>query len=521
MIPLPESRRARLLCAAAGGGLLGLAFPPYGYLALLAVALLPFFAAVDGDRPGRAFVTGQVFGMAFWLVTMPWIAHTVRTYGEVSWFLAGLSVLAVSVILGVPFGLMAAGVAALEPLPLPGLLFVWPAAWGFQEIFRTYWFGGFPWALLANPLTETPDLVQAASIGGATFVSMLVVLVATLLYLSIRDDWRRARFMYFFGAATVTLVTALLGNLHRKGLGNEITAGTLEIGVVQTNVAQQLRWDFGQRERIYADLLRSTSELIAMSGRKVDLVLWPESASPYHWPWSPQLRDDVQRLCREKDVAILLNTVWTEFPENDDAPFGNAALLVTADGPVLPPYVKLRLVPFGEYVPFRGVLGKIKPLTRAIPSSFTPGERAVAIPFRGTRLGGFVCYEVTYPWIGRAQVAAGAGVLYTLTNDAWFGTSGARQQHWQAAVLRAVETGRPLVRAAVTGISGFVRETGEGYQVLGPDQKGSFSVTVPVGTRSTPFTSWVGDWVPAVCGLVWLAAILRARFFKPRSRVAT
>ena len=185
-------------------------------------------------------------------------------------------------------------------------------------------------------------------------------------------------------------------------------------------------------------------------------MLWPESASPYAWSFNAVYRERVQRLCREQDVAILLNTVWSDAPGDEDAPYFNAALLVTKDGPVLPPYLKHRLVPFGEYVPLAPVLRMIKQISHAVPGGFTPGSGTVPLKLGSWNLGGAVCYEVVYPWIARAEARAGADVLFTLTNDAWYGDAGAQQQHWQAAVLRAVETGRPLLRAAVTGISGGV-----------------------------------------------------------------
>ncbi len=124
------------------------------------------------------------------------------------------------------------------------------------------------------------------------------------------------------------------------------------------------------------------------------------------------------------------------------------------------PYHKLRLVPFGEYVPLRSLFGWVNQVSQAAPGAFTPGTRAIPLELSGVRLGGAICYEVVYPWIARAQVAAGADALYTLTNDAWYGDGGAQEQHWQAAVFRAVETGRPMLRAAVTGHQRLGRRAG-------------------------------------------------------------
>jgi apolipoprotein N-acyltransferase len=206
-----------------------------------------------------------------------------------------------------------------------------------------------------------------------------------------------------------------------------------------------------------------------------------------------------------------MSSVWSDRPADEEAPYYNAALLVTAEGPVLPPYFKQRLVPFGEYVPAGGLLRLIKPISRAVPGGFTPGKDAGLVRFHGLVLGGAICYEVVYPWIPRAAARAGANALFTLTNDAWYGELGARRQHFQAATLRAVETGLPLVRAAITGISGWVDGRGRIRARIGPDETGRFLAEIPaVSPASTPATR-LGDLPAWVCLAGLLAAILRAR----------
>ena len=130
-----------------------------------------------------------------------------------------------------------------------------------------------------------------------------------------------------------------------------------------------------------------------------------------------------------------------------------------------------------------------------------------------------MCYEVVYPWIAREETRAGADVLFTLTNDAWYGRAGAQRQHWQSAVVRAIETGRPLVRAAITGISGAVDATGRVLVTLDPDVKGAFSVPLERPSAPPPAVA-AGDAVAWVCAAGLLAGILRARVFEPLKPVA-
>ena len=512
---LPSRKIPRLLFSLASGVLLALCFPNFSILPLMPVALIPLLAALDGLPWRRAFLPGFVFGAVFWLVTIPWIAYTVHRFGGVGTLVAGLALAITAAICAVPFGLMASLYAAVRPRSGPGVVFAFGAAWALQEGFRTHvWiFGGFPWNLLANPLADAPVLLGTTAIGGVFFTSFLIAALNAALFVALTRPSREARLLWLLGAA--------IGALGAAGLRPprpEPPVEALKVGVVQPNVEQDIRWDRATADRIQADLEDQTRALCRLE-RPV-LVLWPESASPYSWSFNAQYRDRVLSLCRELDVAILMSTAWSDAPGEENAPYYNAALLVTKDGPVLPPYFKQRLVPFGEYVPLAPILRRIKPISRAVPGGFTPGASTVLLRLGNWSLGGAVCYEVVYPWIARAETRAGADVLFTLTNDAWYGKAGAQRQHWQAAVLRAVETGRPLVRAAVTGISGVVEPDGRVLVSLPAGRRGAFSAPVFRARTTAPAVA-AGDAVLWVCAAGLLAGILRARFPSPRGSVAS
>lgn len=515
MLPLLPSRKSsRALSACLSGVLLALCFPNFSVLPLLPVALIPLLAALDGLTWRRAFLPGFVFGAAFWLVSIPWIAYTVHRFGGVGWPVAGLALALGAGLYAIPFGLMASVHAAVGPRTAPGVVATFGAAWVAQEAFRTSVFiwGGFPWNLLANPLADVPALLGTAALGGVLLTSFLVAALNAGLFVALTRRARNVRLAWLLGAAVCALAAA---GVRPSRSGASVEA--LKVGVVQPNVEQDLRWDRGTAERIQRDLEDQTRALCRLD-RPV-LVLWPESASPYAWSFNAAYRERVLALCRELDVAILLSTVWSDDPETEDAPYYNAALIVTKAGPVLPPYFKQRLVPFGEYVPLAPLLRMIRPISRAVPGAFTPGTGTVLLSLGTWKLGGAVCYEVVYPWIARAEARAGADVLFTLTNDAWYGRAGAQRQHWQGAVLRAVETGRPLVRAAVTGISGVVDRDGRVLVSIPAGKRGAFSAPVfrPGGT---PPAVAAGDAILWVCAAGLLAGILRARFPSPRGPAA-
>ena len=510
---LPSKRIPRVFSACVSGLLLALCFPNPSLLPLLPVALIPLMAAVDGAEVREALSLGWIFGFVFWLAAIPWIAYTVKTFGGVSWPLALLALGIAAGIYAVPMSLMAGVMALAAPRTGAATILTWGAAWVAQEGFRStvFVFGGFPWILLGSALADHPALVQSAALGGVALTSFLVAALNAALLVALTRSARTSRLLWLAGAAGVAVAVAIGGDLRLRRLpeGEPI----LRAGVVQPNVPQLLRWENGTAGRQYDELVAQTRRLVAQD--HPDVVLWPESASPYSWSWDAGYRESVRALCRELGVAILFSTVWSDAPSRPEALYRNAALLVTKDGPVLPPYSKQRLVPFGEYVPLAGLLRFVGPITRAVPGAFTPADRSELLRLGGVRLGGAVCYEVVYPWIARQHVRAGADVLFTLTNDAWYGTAGARRQHWQAAALRAVETGRPLVRAAITGISGAVDPAGRVLVTIGPDRKGSFSVPLPAPLPAPPAVA-LGDAPLWVCAAGLAAAILRARAVPPR-----
>lgn len=513
---VPQSPRARLAAALLSGVLLGLAFPNASLVVLLPVALVPLLLALDGVRPGRAALLGGLFGMAFWLTTFPWLYHVVHRFGGLPAPLAGLSLVLAAVVPSVPLAAMTAAVALAAPRSTAARLLVFPAAWVAQELVRTYAFSGFPWALVSYPLAPWPLLTQTAALGGAALTSLLVVLVNAGLAEAVRGKGR-ARATGAAVAAGVVAVSLAFGAARLSSTEALAPGEGLRVLIVQPNIEQDVRYAPGTAERIHFDVTGLTRALLRES--PADLVLWPESATLLAWPWSEGFRQELTRLCREEKTALLFNTVWSDRPADDDAPYFNSALLVDGSGVVGEPYHKLRLVPFGEYVPLKSLFGWVNQVSQAAPGSFTPGTRAIPLELSGVRFGGAICYEVVYPWIARAQVAAGADALYTLTNDAWYGDGGAQEQHWQAAVFRAVETGRPMLRAAVTGISGWVDGRGRTLARLGPGARAGIAGRLRVPPRSfRTLAGRLGDAIPIVCAAALLVAILRARASARRER---
>jgi apolipoprotein N-acyltransferase len=309
----------------------------------------------------------------------------------------------------------------------------------------------FPWVLLGSSQARMLPIVQTASVVGVYGLSFLLVL-ASAAAAAVTLSRRRA---HWIGAlATIVLVISLAaaGTL-RLARGTLTREGTpIRVGLVQGDIEEETKWNPTFRDAIiqrYIDLSRRTLAAGA------DVVIWPESATPFYFDLNTALAAPVRRLAAESRTPFLIGTDEYERLRNGDR-YYNSAVLVDAAGQSRGSYRKMRLVPFGEYVPLKQALFFVGPLVQAA-GDFTAGAEPRVFDLGASRrMSVAICYESVYPWIGRAFVQRGSQLLATITNDAWFGRSSAAYQHFEQGAIRAIEEGRYVVRAANTGISGAV-----------------------------------------------------------------
>ncbi len=282
-------------------------------------------------------------------------------------------------------------------------------------------------------------------------VSFLIVMVNVLA-----RELARTRFNILFGkpkrefvlgCALVFsfVILSLLYGLYR--LQPEKKASSLTITVVQADIPQEMKWQPSAWPFIMAKHLTLTK---AAAAQKPDLIIWPETAFPgFIWE-SPQLFEDLRAFVAEIKIPLLLGLVIQE-----EDRYYNSVVLISKDGEIIARHDKLHLVPFGEYVPLRKTFPV---LTDIVPiGDFTAGKTWTIFPQGFSVL---ICFEDTVPEISRGFVKKGANLLVNMTNDAWFKDTKAPFLHMQAAVFRAVENRRTLIRAANTGVSCFIDRNG-------------------------------------------------------------
>ena len=428
---------------------------------LAVFALVPLFLLLGSRRPAW---WGWLHGVSTWCVAVWWIVPTITTYGRLDGWIGGLALLLLASILAL-YDAAFAGLGARlwrngSPLALAAL----PALWIALEWGRGRILSGFPWNLAAHAWIELPGALPLASWIGAFGVSGLVLLPS----LGLARAWVARRWEPAAIALLIPLFALPLAARH--ALPPDAETAPVSIAIVQPDTPNRPLFDPRANLEDYRRLL-ALSEPVCRPGR---LLVWPESATwPRDWQDDPGLRSDVSALAA-KGCSVLLNS---PFEVGEDV-FNSVLLVGGRDTPVpLQRADKRHLVPFGEYVPFRRALPFLGKIARTV-GDFRAAEEIRLLEWRDERLGVAVCYEVVFPGEVAALVRAGATLLVTVTNDAWYGDTAAPRQHLRAARFRAAENRRWLLRAAVTGISAVVRPDGSVAARLGVGERGSMPVPV-------------------------------------------
>ena len=469
--------------------------------------LFPRQAALAGLSCGVVSGAGRVY----------WVAETLQLYGGLGPPLAWLTTALLILYLAVYPGMF---LVACQRLPRSSAGWPWLTAclWTLLDWVQTWILSGFPWALLGYTQYRYPAVAQLAAVTGVHGISFLIVLVNAAAAQAILPPSVRVRSQAMVGL--LLLISLAAGSIRLDRLRSERPeAAALRIGIVQGNVPQGEKWlaaGVGSATDHYSQLTRA----LTRDEGSLDLILWPETALPFRLDAEryQDRRLRVERLARETDTPLLVGSLGSISPSGRPGLY-NRSFLTDRTGTVVGTADKVHLVPFGEFLPMPWLFGYLQALT-VHSGRFDPGEDHQVLPLPGmeAKLGVFICFESIFPGISRALAARGATVLVNTTNDAWFGDSAAPRQHLAMAVLRAVETGRPVLRAANTGISCVIEPSGRIRERTRLLETETIATSVHPRMESTFYTRW-GDWVFLLSGVaVGMAGLLgriRHRTWRP------
>ncbi|MBW2072713.1 MAG: apolipoprotein N-acyltransferase, partial [Deltaproteobacteria bacterium] len=446
-----------LLLALAGSLLLTLSFPRYGsgWLAWLALLPLLWIAAAYAPRP--SFKLGWLAGLGQGLGTLYWIVYVVNRYGSLSLPVSiGVCLLLVSYLALLP-ALFTAGLSWLRLRRLPWLLLAAPL-WVSLELAKSNLFTGFPWENLGYSQFAWLPVIQVADLTGVYGLSFAVVLgnaaLCRLLYPSSRRETTLSRWGLTLTVMVVVSSMYFYGTWRLSTLAGSSNP-SVRVALIQGNIPQEHKWDPAFQQETLERYFLLSKQIIP---QKPDLLVWPETATPFYFRSDRKNSEILTAMVRQLGKPLLFGSPAYQYKEKRLQLY-NRAYLLNGSGSVLGFYDKIHLVPFGEYVPLKRLLFFARRLVQAA-GDFVSGNHPVVLSLPPARLGVLICYEAIFPELSRDLVRKGANILVNITNDAWFGPSSAPYQHLSMAVLRTVENRVPMVRCANTGISAFVDASG-------------------------------------------------------------
>ena len=516
-----------IVLAATTGILLPYCFPRYDLGLLAWVALIPLHIALDGlSRRSQAFWLGWIAGIISSTGIMAWVVTAMHTYGKVPLVFSYGIMLLLTAYLGLYVGIYSAGVVWFRMLMPRYGLFAAPCLWVTLELLRTYVLSGLPWSLLGYSQYRQLDVIQIADHLGVYGVSFLIVLsnvALAELYLWLMPlfrGFRPARLPWEL-VTTAAMLVSLSWAYSTSLIASETmehSKATLQVGVVQPNIDQAVKWDQAFRE----ETLRRYDRLTESFGYGVDLVVWPEAATPFIYEREPVYQLQLVAMANRASAPLLFGSPAVRFDQERKPFLLNSAYLLSPDGELLGRYDKQHLVPFGEYIPLKSsLLFFLEKMVEGIGDfqagpgptilSFQLKESDGVAPARRVKFGVVICYEVIFPDLVRRIAGSGAEFLVTITNDAWFGDSSAPAQHFSMVVFRSVENHLAFARAANTGISGFIDPFGRIIVASPTFTQTALQAEIPVRQTKT-FYSRHGDVFAYGCMLISLLFCLYGIF---------
>jgi apolipoprotein N-acyltransferase len=463
----------RAVSLAAGGGLV-LAFAPFEWRSMAVISPALLFLLWIGASARRAFQLGYLFGLGLFGAGVSWIYFSLHLFGAAIAPLAALITLFFVLAMALYPALLGWGVARLRTgRDWANLMLIMPAGWVVFEWWRGWFLTGFPWLLLGHAQPET-WLAGYAPVVGAYGVGWAAAVSAGVLAWTLTGDLRR------LAAGPILLLALWLGGAALSRVEWTVPEGpALRVSLLQGNVAQETKWK--------PESLFMAMDLYARLNREAlgsDLILWPETAIPafYHevaehylLPLSEETRAHGGALL----VGIFVYEPGTRHMYN--------SIVHVDEWPSA--YHKRHLVPFGEYLPLRGLLMWLDSLLEIPMSDLTPGRGRPLLDVAGLPVGFSVCYEDAF---GEQMIDAlpEARMLVNVSNDAWFGDSIAPHQHLEIARMRSLESGRVMLRATNTGISAVIGHRGEIIARSPQFEEHVLTAQAQPRTGLTPYARW-------------------------------
>ena len=504
------------------GILLILAFPRYDHGWLAWVALVPLFLSIKNKSLLSATILSYISGIIYFMGVFAWVT-TVKSVTLAHYSVMGFYLGFYILIFGFFFNIIA------RRTDLPFIAFA-PFLWVAVEYLRSNaGFIKFPPALLGYTQYQVLPLAQLASLVGVYGVSFIIVMANSAL-----ADW----ILFRFGEKPFKQLGQPVPSLYKPGYGILITAGMIlavglygwvtlqndasgkpfSLAVVQGNIPLEYRYKREYQESI---LTKYEDISLAAAQRHPELIIWPEASTPGFVLKNISLFQRMVEIIRKTNTYFVVGSA--EYPKFSLTGIkgprsGNTALFFSPQGRILGQYLKIHLIPFGEYIPHEKTIPWPKFIVETLNNANVPGEKIVLFQVGEARFGTLICSEVLYPELSRKMVRKGANLLVNMSNEAWFGRSSFPYQFVANSVFRAIENRVNLIKAANTGISCVIDPYGRVSDIIRKQGEelfveGTLFKEIKIPQAGSFYTRW-GDILPFSCIGISVLIFFRALFFR-------
>jgi len=500
----------QILLAVGSGILLALSFPMAKGITLTPiawVALVPLLIALRKASSKRAFWLGMLAGFIANFGIFYWIPYCMIIYASMSKLIAYFALVLLALLLASYIAVFFWLVKLAEQHFKLSLLIIAPILWVALEYVRTYFpLGGFPWALVGTAQYKFLPVIQIADIGGVYLVSGLIVLVNSGIAVVLKKPVQKKSLMEFAISLLIFASAIIYGEIRIRQVDRVFSKQPeIKVGIVQGNIDQGVKWN---PFYFWSSMSRHIAISNSLLKEPKDLLLWPEAAITdyFNLSWEHKEESDVVKKISDFDSYFLFGSLSRGYEGDKKINFNSAYLLSPFAQEMIGRYDKMHLVPFGEYVPMQKILFWVDAIAGGNTGNTSPGKAVTVFETPRFKISCVICYELIFPNLTRKFTKAGAEIMSTITNDAWFGPTSAPYQHNSNIALRSVENRVYFLRAANTGISSICDPAGRILKQTEIFEIAALEGVVKPSPIRTIYSRY-GDWFPILCAVLTMLMI--------------
>lgn len=483
-----------ILLAVFSGILLIFIFPALNFSILSWIALTPLLLSIQNKSLKESFLLGFVTGFIGFSGLLYWLILTLVRYGGISYGISLLIFVLLVSYLALYVACFSLGYRFFSiRFSRSGLRFLYGGClWVSLELLRTYLLTGFPWVLLGYSQWRALPVIQISEFTGVYGVSFLIVMINIALAYVIEIKDIKNRIVVLLPPVVIVLLCLAYGIFVVPKLSNVVGKPSRKISVIQANITQDVKWN----ELNQFDIMDKYDRLTRRASKEGSgIVIWPETAVPGYLRQNSGLFYKVRNTARFNKMWLIVGG-----PDFVNENYYNTAFLISPQGEISDQYNKMHLVIFGEKIPLRKPLSKFFKILDEM-GDYTPGENISLLKTPSGKFGVVICFESIFPDLFRRFVKDGADIMVNITEDGWYGRTSAPWQHFSVNIFRAVENRTPVVRAANTGISGFIGPYGRVRKSSGIFTEDFLTDDVLLREKTTFYTRY-GDIFSYLCAVI-------------------